>query len=144
MTKPRSALFCVLFTSLVALISCQGVAQKGAVLREGKMRVVKLIIADWENGGTGARVRSTLLGLDGVLNISEIPRIGQVTVTYDQSKVTLEQMEKALNEKGVAVTQRNWLEEPQTLSLQVKLLITQETSFSSPLAPSFYQKTFKL
>lgn len=74
------------------------------------MRVVKLIIPEWENDGTGARVRSTLLGLDGVLRISEIPRIGQVTVTYDQSKVTLEQMEKALNEKGVAVIQRNWLE----------------------------------
>ena len=80
------------------------------MLREGKIRVVKLTIPEWENDGTGARVRETLLGVEGVLNISEIPYIGQVTVTYDQSKVTFEQMEKALNEKGVTVTQRNWLE----------------------------------
>ena len=110
MTRLRGASFCVLFTCVVALISCQGVAQKGTVLREGKIRVVKLTIPEWENDGTGARVRETLLGVEGVLNISEIPHIGQVTVTYDQSKVTFEQMEKALNEKGVTVTQRNWLE----------------------------------
>jgi hypothetical protein len=110
MTKLRDALCCVLFASLVALIACQSVVQKVSSPKEGKIRVVKFIIPEWENDGTGARVRSTLLGLEGVLNISEIPRIGQVTVTYDQSRVTFEQMEKALNEKGVRVTQRSWVE----------------------------------
>jgi hypothetical protein len=109
MPKTRHALFFIVFTSLVVLISCQNVAQEISSPTEGGIRVVKLIIADWENDGTGARVRITLSGIDGVLNISEIPRIGQVTVTYDQSKVTVEQMEKALNEKGVMIIQKSWL-----------------------------------
>ncbi len=48
--------------------------------------------------------------LDGVLNVSVITRIGQATVTFDETKVTLDQMIAALNKKGFAVTARYYVQ----------------------------------
>jgi len=42
--------------------------------------------------------------LDGVMNVSVIPRIGQATVTFDETKVTVDQMKAALGKKGFATT----------------------------------------
>jgi hypothetical protein len=44
--------------------------------------------------------------LDGVLNISVMTRIGSATVTFDETKVTVDQMVAALGKKGFAVTGR--------------------------------------
>ena len=44
--------------------------------------------------------------LDGVMNVSIITRIGQSTVTFDETKVTVDQMVAALGKKGFAVTGR--------------------------------------
>jgi hypothetical protein len=38
--------------------------------------------------------------------VSVITRIGQATVTFDETKVTVDQMVAALGKKGFAVTQR--------------------------------------
>jgi len=46
------------------------------------------------------------LALNGVQDVSVITRIGQATVTFDETKVTVDRMIKALNEQGFAVTQR--------------------------------------
>jgi copper chaperone CopZ len=50
------------------------------------------------------------MNLDGVLNVSVITRIGQATVTFDESKVTLDQMIAALGKKGFAVTGRYFVQ----------------------------------
>jgi hypothetical protein len=45
-----------------------------------------------------------------VLNISVITRIGQATVTFDETKVTVDQMVAALGKKGFAVTGRHMVQ----------------------------------
>jgi copper chaperone CopZ len=44
--------------------------------------------------------------LDGVLEVTTITRIGQATVTFDDRKVTLDQMIAALKAEGFYVTGR--------------------------------------
>jgi copper chaperone CopZ len=44
--------------------------------------------------------------LEGVMDVSVMTRIGQATVTFDETKVTVDQMIAALGKKGFAVTGR--------------------------------------
>ena len=46
------------------------------------------------------------MNLEGVMNVSVISRIGQATVTFDETKVNVDQMVAALGKKGFAVTGR--------------------------------------
>jgi copper chaperone CopZ len=50
------------------------------------------------------------MGLDGVQNVSVITRIGQATVTFDETKVSVDQMVAALGKKGFAVTGRYYVQ----------------------------------
>ena len=50
------------------------------------------------------------MGLNGVLNVSVITRIGQATVTFDETRVSLDQMVAALERKGFAVTGRYFVQ----------------------------------
>jgi copper chaperone CopZ len=44
------------------------------------------------------------------MNVSIITRIGQATVTFDESKVNLDQMVAALGKEGFAVTGRYFIQ----------------------------------
>ena len=55
------------------------------------------------------RVRDILLSFDGVLNVDVIPKAHLATVTYDETKVTAEQMMRALQNAQLEVTQKFWV-----------------------------------
>jgi len=55
------------------------------------------------------RVRDTLLRFDGVLNVDVVPKAHIATVTYDETKVTAEQMMKALENEQLEVIQKFWV-----------------------------------
>jgi len=44
------------------------------------------------------------MGLDGVMDVSIITRIGRATVTFNETKVTLDQMKAALKARGFYVS----------------------------------------
>jgi copper chaperone CopZ len=50
------------------------------------------------------------MDLDGVMNVSIITRIGQATVTFNETKVNLDQMIAALRAKGFYVTGRQFVQ----------------------------------
>ena len=50
------------------------------------------------------RVRDILLSFDGVLKVDVIPRIQQATITYDETKITPEQMTRALKNAQLEVS----------------------------------------
>lgn len=55
------------------------------------------------------RVRDTLMRFDGVSNVDVMSKAHLATVTYDETKVSVARMAKALQLEDLAVTQTFWV-----------------------------------
>jgi copper chaperone CopZ len=101
--KLKSALLVILLSGFALLLACQTAPQQTVAPQGDNVRIVKLTVPEAMQDDIANRVRRILLTLDGVTHVSTAPRVGQVDVTYDQTKVKVEEMEAVLKEKGFPV-----------------------------------------
>ena len=79
----------------------------GAMMLAGsamaKEATTTLKVSGWHCGGCAARTESALKGLDGVTSASADKTKKEVTVTYDDAKVKVADLEKAITDSGYTV-----------------------------------------
>jgi mercuric transport protein len=72
-----------------------------AALADSKTETIK--VGGWHCGGCAARTESALKGLEGVTSASADKTKKEVTVTYDDAKVKVADLEKAITDSGYTV-----------------------------------------